>query len=358
MPISSRTLALYDKVGQNEHVSIKGSSVEGRPTRRDVAQLAGVSGTTVSRILGGRPDESVSAKARDKVLEAARQLGYTPNSAAKALRSGRSGLVGFWMCLEYSLYRSRVLAEMRNVLADTQFALAVNDVDQDYAWHHSLDRALRVPAEGIIAFEPAGAGDGLAAMNVNLPFVSMGAFWFESRSYVAVDLQSGAEDAVEHLLQTGRTKIAHVVPKGTWFVVEGQRYDGYHRKMEEAGLPPWIIEIDDHPDRRIESLIDQLSVEPRPDALFCFYDDIAIDAVEALLQMNLTPGQEVAVVGCNGQAELARGPYPISTVRQPIEEMCRTAYQFLQNQMNDPAAPPEKVVLKPELVVRRTSERV
>jgi DNA-binding LacI/PurR family transcriptional regulator len=65
-------------------VSIDDSPARGRPTRRDVAALAKVSGTTVSRVLGGRADESISAKARDRVLKAARELGYTPNSAAKA----------------------------------------------------------------------------------------------------------------------------------------------------------------------------------------------------------------------------------------------------------------------------------
>jgi LacI family transcriptional regulator len=328
---------------------------DGRPTRRDVAKLAMVSGTTVSRVLGGRPDESVSAKARQKVLDAARQLGYTPNSAAKALRSGQSGLVGLWMCLEYSRFRSEVLAEMRKIFTETEYALVVNDVDHDYAWHRSLDRALRVPAEGIIAFEPMVPDEAYTGLDVNLPFVSMGAFCVESRSYVRVDLRPGAEEATEHLLQIGRKKIAYVKPRGPAYVTDGERYQGYLSKMTAAGLSPCSIEVGEDPESRVADLRKMLSSPDRPEAVFCYFDDIAIDAVEVLLSLGLRPGRDVAVVGFNGEEGTERGPCPVSSVRQPIEEMCRIAYTFLTNQIEDPTLEPELAVLKPKLVVRQSS---
>lgn len=333
--------------------------VKGRPTRKDVANLANVSGTTVSRVLGGRSDESISPRARERVLKAARELGYTPNSAAKALRSGRSGLIGFWMCLEYSLYRSGVLAAMRSVLAQTEYALAVTDVDEDLAWHHSIDRALRVPTEGVIAFDASTAAHEFLKdsnrLAPNLPFVSMGAFWVEGRSYVAVDLRAGAVEAVQHLISGGRRRIAYLVPENTWFVNAGDRHDGYQDAMREAGLEPRVIPVADDPAIRVAAIAAALAAGPMPDALLCFYDDMAVDALPAIESLGLKPGADIALVGFNGQAGLDRLSCPISTVRQPIEQMCALAFEFLEAQIDDPMAELRQAVLKPELVIRASS---
>jgi len=340
-------------------VSSENISAKIRPTRKDVATLANVSGTTVSRVLGGRADESISLKARDRVLQAARELGYTPNSAAKALRSGRSGLIGFWMCLEYSLYRSRVLAEMRGLLLQTEYALAVTDVDEDFTWHHSLDRALRVPTEGVIAFDASIAARAFlkdsSRLAPNLPFVSMGAFWSEERSYVAVDLKAGAYEAVRHLIANGRRKIAYLVPHNTWFVVAGDRFEGYRDAMQKAGLETRTIAVSDVPSERVAAIAEALSSGPLPDALLCFYDDMAIDSVVALQSLGIRPGVDVALVGFNGTEGLDRLPVPISTVRQPIEQMCALAFEFLQVQIDDPKAELRRCVLKPELIIRASS---
>lgn len=328
-----------------------------------MAALAKVSQTTVSRVLGGRADESISERMRDRVLKAARELGYTPNSAAKALRSGRTGLIGFWMCLEYSLYRGRVLGEMRSLLADTEYALAVTDVDEDFAWHHSFDRSLRVPVEGIIAFDASTAakifaqeGDRLAP---NLPFVSMGAFWAEEKSYVGVDLQWGAQEAVRHLLERGRRRIAYLAPQGTMFVSEGTRYEGYRDAIHEAGFEPWTIAVDDSPSKRVQAIYETLKRCQRegtmPDAMVCFYDDMATDSVYALEMLGLKAGRDVALVGFNGTIGLDRGPCPISTVSQPAQAMCRRALEFLQHQIEDPEAPIEQCMIRPELIIRDSS---
>lgn len=329
-----------------------------------MAALAQVSGTTVSRVLGDRLDESISAGARERVLKAARELGYSPNSAAKALRSGRTGLIGFWMTLEYSRYRGSVLAEMRARLAETEFALAVTDVDEDLAWHRSIDRALRVPVEGIIAFDASTASQAFIQQSdrlaPNLPFVSMGAFWIEGKSYVGVDLRAGAEEAVRHLLEKGRRRIAYLVPQGTWFVNAGDRFEGYRDVVKEAGYPVQTIAVSDVPSERTEAIRAALAacIEARslPDALLCFYDDMAVDAVYAMRSLGLVAGKDIALVGFNGTEGIDREPCPISTVRQPREEMCALALEFLREQIEDRTTPVQHQILKPELIIRESSD--
>jgi len=134
----------------------------GRPTRDDVARVANISGATVSRVLSGRTDVSISPEARARVMEAAQKLGYRPNPAARALMKGRTGLIGFWMSLYYSRYRAQVLDYMRTVLGHTELGMAVMDVDEEYQWDHSFDRALRVPVDGIIAFDASASIEAFA----------------------------------------------------------------------------------------------------------------------------------------------------------------------------------------------------
>jgi DNA-binding LacI/PurR family transcriptional regulator len=165
------------------------------------------------------------------------------------------------------------------------------------------------------------------------------------------------EMATEHLIQTGRRDIAYVKPVGPEFVTAGLRYDGYAKKMAEARLPLRTIEICDDPETRRASLRGVFESEKMPEALLCYYDDIALDAVEVLQGMGYTPGKDVAVVGFNGQEGTERGKYPITTVRQPIEQMCGMAFDSLQAQIADRTTPRLEVVLKPSLVVRESSGR-
>lgn len=340
--------------------NVRPPKFDARPTRNDVAKLANISGTTVSRVLSGRTDIAISPAVRERVLEAARELGYRPNSAAQALRSGRAGLVGFWMCLQYSRYRAQVLAQMREVLAHTQLAMAVTDVDDEYEWDHSFSRALRVPVDGIIAFDASASVEAFARsvdqLAPNLPFVSMGAYWSEEKSYVGVDLKGGTEAAMDHLFETGRRRIAYVAPWNSGLLTYGPRYEGYRAKMEAAGLEMEMLSIEYVTlDSIHAAFVERQAKGNFPDAFLCMSDDIALEAIPALERMGLQAGREAAVIGFNGTEGTERGPVPLTTVRQPIEQMCAVAYDFLRAQMEDVRTEHQGQVLKPELIIRAST---
>lgn len=331
-----------------------------RPTRNDVARLANISGATVSRVLSGRTDVSISPEARAKVLAAARELGYSPNPAAKALRAGKSGLIGFWMCLQYSRYRSQVVDEMRKVIHSTGFSMAVTDADEEYTLDQSFARVLRMPVDGIIAFDASASVHAFAEhqeeLAPNVPFVSMGAYWSEARNYVGVDLRAGAEAAMDHLIGAGRKGIAYLAPYRSGLRFKGPRYEGYRAKMLEAGMEPTNISVEATTIEAVEEGIRERLESGLPlDAILCMNDDLAMDAAPALERLGLRVGKDVALVGFNGTEGIERSATPLTTVRQPIEKMCATAFQFLQAQMDDPSAPYQCCILKPELVIRESS---
>ncbi|HEY0867089.1 MAG TPA: LacI family DNA-binding transcriptional regulator [Fimbriimonas sp.] len=332
----------------------------GRPTRDDVARYANISGATVSRVLSGRTDLSISPETRAKVLEAAKKLGYLPNSAARALTNGRTGLVGFWMSLEYSRYRGAVLDQMRNLLRGTDMALAVSDVDEEYNWAHSFDRALRVPVDGILAFDNSASVEAFTRESDRLapriPFVSMGAYWSGSKSYVGVDLRAGADTAMSHLTSIGCRRIAYFAPWTSELIDSGPRYDAYVAAMDEAGLPKQTLACERVAYQPIkEALVECAAGNKMPEALLCMNDEIAIASANILQGFGLRVGHDIAIVGFDGIEETAHCPVPMTTVRQPIEEMCALAWQYLKTQMEDPASPPKQRILVPELVVREST---
>lgn len=332
----------------------------GRPTRDDVAKQANISGATVSRVLSGRTDVQIAPETRARVLEAAELLGYRPNPSARALMNGRSGLVGFWMNLEYSRYRGQVLDRICRLLAGSDLALAVADVDDEYELDHSFDRALRVPVDGIIAFDNSASVEAFGRAHdqiaPTIPFVSMGAYWSSAQSFVGVDLRPGAEAAMDHLLEGGRQRIAYMVPFNSDLVDSGPRFEGYRDRLVGAGLPAETILTQNVGIRAVKDALGQrLEQGPMPDAILCMNDDLAIAASFALSGLGLRPGHDVALVGFDGIEETAYGPCPITTVRQPIDEMCRLTFGSLQAQMEDPSGAPQQYLLKPELIVREST---
>jgi LacI family transcriptional regulator len=322
----------------------------------DVARLVNVSGATVSRVLSGRTDIPISPETRARVIEAAQRLGYTPNPAARALNNARTGLVGFWMSLQYSRYRAQVLDAMRSRLAETEMALAVTDVDEEYQWDLGFARALRTPVDGIIAFDNSVALSPFVAQRASLapstPFVSMGAFWSDRLSFVGVDLRAGADAAMRHLFATGRRRIAYLVTSQSNLTASGPRFEGYRDAMEGAGREPRTILT---PSDDVANVTAALAELRDADALLCMNDDLALAAATALARRGVRPGHDVALVGFDGIRETEHALCPITTVRQPIETMCALAFEFLQAQIDTPDAPLGQRLLPPELVVREST---
>jgi LacI family transcriptional regulator, galactose operon repressor len=293
-------------------------------------------------------------------LAAAKHLGYVPNNSARALTSGKTGVVGFWMSLQYSRYRARVLDCMRLLLRGTETAMAVSDVDEEYSYLHSFDRALRVPVDGIIAFDNSASVHAFAKeyehLAPKIPFVSMGAYWSELRSYVGIDLRKGADVAMEHMLSIGRRKIAYLAPWTSDLIDSGPRFEAYREALHAACLTTQTIGVETDMFAHVKAAFDQLFELGRlPDAIVCMNDELAIAAEAILLSRGIKVGEDIAILGFDGIDETAHCPVPITTVRQPIDEMCTLAWSFMKAQMEEPSTALQQVILVPELVVREST---
>ncbi|RYG45221.1 LacI family transcriptional regulator [bacterium] len=248
---------------------------------------------------------------------------------------------------------------MRGLLGQTESALAVTDVDEEFQWDHNFSRALRVPVDGIIAFDNSASVEAFGRAHDRLapetPFVSMGAYWSEEKSFVGIDLGAGAEAAMDHLISTGRRRIAYMAPWNSDLLSSGPRYDAYRHRMESAGFPLETISIQEVNIGSVKETLTESFRDSMPDAILCMNDDLAIATAFSLQRLGIAAGQDIALVGFDGIEETEHCPVPITTVRQPIEEMCGLTWEFLRTQMEDPTAPPRQRLLKPELVIRESS---
>ena len=199
-----------------------------------------------------------------------------------------------------------------------------------------------------------------------LPTVSMGFFHETGGDYVGIDLASGVEQALLHLWEIGCRRIACLVDASSYYsnaqqetrmAVGEERQDTYLRVLQSLGATPEFIIA---PEQTRESAHDTLRAHILergcPNGVFCINDAVADGALRALRDCGLRVPQDVAIVGCDGLRESAYAHPPLSTVAQPLTEMCALAWQFLHHRIQNPAAPPQRVVLPARLVVRESSQ--
>jgi LacI family transcriptional regulator len=159
-----------------------------------------------------------------------------------------------------------------------------------------------------------------------------------------------------HLLETGRKKISYLAPWTSDLVNSGPRYESYAAAMQNAGLEANTIAVETFGFRHIsEAIEDLVRSDNLPEAIVCMNDEAAVTASLVLQQLGVKVGKDVAILGFNGIEETAHAPVPLTTVRQPIDEMCRLAWQFLAAQMDDPTAPLQQQILVPELIIREST---
>lgn len=323
-----------------------------RPTRNDVARYANVSGWTVSNVLNGRSDVTIREDTRQRIREAAEHLGYRPNSNARALATGRTCTIGFWMCFDYSRYRAHVLHRMNQQMKSTEFELVVRDIEEEITKDIQSAKNVQIPVDGIIAFDTPTAGSVFRS-SLSVPFVTMGAFCTEDKDYVKSDLYSGTVDALQHLIATGRKEIVYLVPT---INKDDLRSQAYEHILQEAGLKCHYLTTQDlslsSARRTVQAFIQS---KPRVDAIFCHNDDLAFGAHRALCDSGVRIGEDISLVGFDGIEETEYLSPSLTTVVQPFEQMCEIAWQFLQNRINDPSIPVQQITLKPQLVIRGSS---
>ncbi|MFJ8532360.1 LacI family DNA-binding transcriptional regulator [Streptomyces sp. NPDC093591] len=328
----------------------------GAPRAVDVARRAGVSQKTVSRVFNG--ERYVSDDVRRRVLEAAGQLGYRMNSAARALASGRTRSIGV-VTLGTALYGpASLLIGIERAARDAGYALrVVNTLEGDPGGvAGAVDSLLEQGVDGIVVSEPID--EGSAALSVDVPVLVLGApatFGGHRAVTAGVGAESLARAATEHLLDLGHVTVHHLAGPQRWFAAR-DRIEGWRAALSARGRhhPPviegdWSAASGYAAGRELASADDVTAV-------FAANDDMAIGLIRALTEAGLQVPDDVSVVGFDDIPVSAYVAPPLTTVRQPFDAVAHEGLRLLVQAIEKPDAEPATASDPPvELIVRAST---
>ncbi|MGA1836567.1 LacI family DNA-binding transcriptional regulator [Herbiconiux sp. 11R-BC] len=328
---------------------------------RDVALRAGVSVGTVSNVLN-RPDD-VSQDSIRRVHEAIAELGYVRNDAARKLRAGVSSTVGFVVLDGQNPFFGEVVRGAEDEASRNSIAILHGNTDEDVERERMyLDLFEEQQVRGVLISPYSDINPRLARLRARgIPAVLVDRFSGDGRvSSVSVDSVIGGRMAVEHLIETGRRRIAFV---GGPFEIRQvtDRLAGARVAVDDSPEPVEIEVVATSALTVAEGAAAgaRLIARPRadwPDAVFAANDLLALGVLQSLIvDGRILVPDEIAVIGFDDIAFAAAAAVPLSSMRQPSRMIGRTALRILLEETDDPGLIPRQTVFLPELVVREST---
>jgi LacI family transcriptional regulator len=334
----------------------------GKPDRltiREVASLAGVSVTTVSRVLNGRPD--VSQATRDAVLQHLRATNYSSNRSARALSSGRTGLIGLTAPNLHAEYFALIVSGASEALYEQDMRLVVCPTQHEHERELTLlDRLMHGTTDGAMLLLPTESTEELAKLRDDgFPFVVIDPRYAlpDGVPSVGAAHSAGAKAAVDHLIGLGHTRIAAITGPSDWCANQF-RLDGYRAALASAGVlpqPEWIAASDFSIDGGFAAAREFLALSPRPTAIFAFNDNMAIGALYAAREVGIAVPRALSIVGFDDVESASLVAPMLTTVRQPLQEMGRMAANLLTRIMDGQTVEALRVDIETRLVVREST---
>jgi DNA-binding LacI/PurR family transcriptional regulator len=332
------------------------------PTIAEVARLATVSTATVSRVVNGSPN--VRPATRETVVHAIEQLGYTPNRAARTLVTRRTDTIA----LVVSESETRVFSDpfFPSIVRGVSAALAQTELQllllmaRDDREHAKVERYVRQGhVDGVILMSLHGDHPLPKTLpRLGVPTVLVGRPRSDERlPWVDADNRGGARAATAHLLAGGRKSVATIT--GPLDMTVGvDRFAGYRDALREAGgrVRKKLVANGDFGKESGARAVRQLTEQaPDMDAVFVANDPMAIGALEALRALGRSVPEDVAVIGFDDIADAAHTDPPLTTVRQPLEEMTQALAELLLRRINGLGEEDESVVCATQLVIRAST---
>ena len=327
-------------------------------TIKEVAQKANVSIATVSRVLNVK--DRVAPETRDKVLEACKELGYSPNLQAQRLKLQRTQSI---MAVLPFLTLPSIVERLRGVqvaLAQSEFDLIPFSVESPEEREEYLARlSNRSRADGVLVMSmPITEHQARRFMDINMPVVLIDACHPEMKR-VIVDDYSGGKLATNHLLELGHTRIGFIsdpLENPLHFSSTASRYKGYCKALREANVAieeQYQIQGRHGRDEAREMALTMLSLPLPPTAIFAASDTQAIGVLDAAKQLSISVPDELSVIGYDDIRDA--GYVNLTTIKQPLYESGLEGGKALINLIESGEATPLETTLPVSLVVRGTT---
>jgi LacI family transcriptional regulator, galactose operon repressor len=331
---------------------------------KDIARDLGVSVVTISKVLRNHPD--VGDETRERVLARVKELDYRPNLAARSLVTGRTYLVGLVVPDLLHPFFAEIAKSISEVLRARGYYLIVSSSEEDpLLEEQEIDQLLARRLDTLIIASCRTTVDLFFRIEKQkTPYVLIDrTFPGLSANFVGLDDEAAGVLATKHLIDMGCKRIAHIRGPETSPAI--RRLEGYKRALAQAGMKitdDYIISQHkgdvETKQRGAEAMSRLMNSRKRPDGVFCFNDPLAMGAMNYALDHGIRIPEDVAVIGCGNLHYDDSLRVPLSSIDQQSrhigEEAARIALGILNSKVPPKA---EAVVLQPELIVRRSTER-
>lgn len=330
-------------------------------TIKDVARAAGVSYSTVSRVINNTAN--VDENKRQRVIDAMKQLGYVANLQARSLAGGRSQVVGMLVPDLGNGYTGTILQGVNAEATANEYEMML------YTTHHRkvkeplyVQTLTRGMTDGLLLLLPVDPGAYLESLRgKNFPYVVIDHQGFDTFSPTVVSTnRQGAYDGTTYLIELGHRRIGFVSGSNhTSSAIE--RLRGYRDALEAHGLSydeQLVVPGNfDQPDSYRAGLR-LLDLPERPTAIFATSDISAFGVIDAVHERSLRIPDDISILGFDDIPQAEWINPALTTVRQPLYEMGRRAMKMLLDYIEEPDAPTQRLVLSTELVIRATCRRI
>ena len=327
-------------------------------TIQDVAKTAGVSVSTVSRVLNGKVD--VASETQDRILSVIDDLGFTTNLAARSMRSQKKNLVGLIMPDIAYPFAIEVMKGVNRAIAESEFDLLVyttGDVRKSGRASHEqkyVSLLTNSISDGVIIVAPV-AGE----FNIDAPIVSIDPL-ASNPNYPAVHATNyqGAMDAMEYLIGLGHKRIGFISGRAE-LESSNRRLKGYRQALEKAGIPideKLIASGDYTTETGISGARQLLALDNPPTAIFASNDQMAMGVFQVAQELGLRIPEDLSVVGFDNITESKY--MNLTTVDQFISEMGYVATQMLIKLINGKTLDDQKYKMQTQLVVRNSCQEL
>jgi LacI family transcriptional regulator len=327
-------------------------------TIQDVAKTAGVSVSTVSRVLNGRVD--VASETQDRILSVIDDLGYTTNLAARSMRSQKKNLVGLIMPDIAYPFAIEVMKGVNRAIAESEFDLLVyttGDVRKSGRASHEqkyVSLLTNSISDGVIIVAPV-AGE----FSIDAPIVSIDPL-ASNPNYPSVHATNyqGALAAMEYLIGLGHKRIGYISGRAE-LESSNRRLMGYREALEKAGIPvdeSLIASGDYTTETGVTCTRELLALENPPSAIFASNDQMAIGVFQVAEELGIRIPEDLSVVGFDNITESKY--MGLTTVDQFISEMGFVATQILIKLINGATLEDQTYRMQTQLIVRNSCSEV
>jgi DNA-binding LacI/PurR family transcriptional regulator len=334
-----------------------------RSTSLDVAKVAGVSRTTVSFVLNDVPSVSISEATRQRVLDAAKKLNYSPNIAGKKLVSGKSYTIGLVLCqsaqqIFTDAFLPQVMLGVEQAAIQQGFHVLLKPVDPNDAGEYAR-LITENHVDGILLSGPRQDDTALLKLHQQrVPILLMGQLPNTDIPFVDVDATAGADLAVTHLIELGHKWIGMITNAPLDYTSAQQRRDGYVRALQNANLAvdgQYVEEGNYTPGSGFEAMRALLDLVPRPTAVFVASDVVAMGALLAIKQAGLHIPEDIALVGFDDIPLAEYFDPPLTTVRLPAFELGWAGGERLIRIIQGEGLNDLSLLLETKLITRKSS---